>query len=117
MEGGPSMTSASRSRVLGAVVLWFLCWIVSFALLGLVLVDRGFIAFVWPVHELMASVFHWDPAGPALRISIAVFLGIIWAPLPYGMIKRRLELVAIPFCILFANWFSALLWGHMHAGL
>jgi hypothetical protein len=110
------MTLRNRRRGLAAFALWILGWSATYILLGFILVNRGFIAFVWPAYELAVSVFHADPAGPAVRISVAVFVGLIWAPLPLGVVKRRPELIVLPFCILFANWFSGLMWGHVHMG-
>ena len=106
---------ATRRAVIGSAI--FLAgWISTYLVLGSYLVDRGYIAFVWPAYETAVSICHAEPGGLVVRISIAVFLGLLWAPLPVGVVKKRPELIAIPPCILFGNWFSGLLWGHAHAG-
>ena len=107
------MTSRNGRRGLTALALWMLGWSVTYFFLGFILVNRGFIAFVWPAYELAVSVFHTDPSGIAARIAVAVFVGLIWAPLPLGIVRKRTELIVLPFCILFANWFSGLIWGHV----
>lgn len=107
------MSSRKSNRRLTAFALWVLACSGTYIFLGLILVSRGFIAFVWPAYELVIHVFHADPSGFVVKISIAVFIGLIWIPLPIGIIRRKTELILLPFLILFANWFSGIMWGHV----
>ena len=111
------MIPETSHRALAAIALGILCWIITYILFGFFLVDRGFIAFVWPAYEIAVSIFNAEPSGPAVRISIAVFVGLIWAPLPPGIIKRKFGLIAIPFGVLFGNWLSGVMWGHAYSGI
>jgi len=113
---GNLMKPETTRRTLIASALWFVGWLSTYLFLGAYLVNRGYIAFVWPVYELIVSVFHANPLGSALRAAIAVFIGLIWVPLPLGIIKRKPELIALPPGILFGNWFSGIMWGHAQAG-
>lgn len=105
----------TRRAVIGSTIC-LIGWISTYLVMGSFLVERGYIAFVWPVYELAVSVFHANPGGPAVRISIALFIGFIWAPLFVGVVKRKTELMAVPPMFLFATWFSGLIWGHALAG-
>jgi len=98
-----------------AFTLWILGWIITYVFLGFIAVNHGLIVFVWPVYELVVYVFHAAPSDLATRIAIAVFIGLIWFPLPLGIVKRRIELIILPFCIMYGTWLPGLIWGHVHA--
>lgn len=111
------MSSENSRHTSVAIALWILSWGLTYILLGFILVDRGFIAFVWPAHEIVVSILHADPSAPFARIFVAVFVGIVWVPLPLGIVRRKPEFVVLPFGILFATWFSGLLWGYAHVAI
>ena len=98
-----------------ALISWIIGWWLSYIFMGFFLVNKDYIAFVWPVYELYVSVLHIKPANFGVQISIILFFGLIWAPLPFGIIKRRVELIAIPFGVLFGTWLSGIIWGHAYA--
>jgi hypothetical protein len=106
------MANETSHGVLSLSALWLALWAGSYGLLGVFFVQRGFIAFVWPVWALMVEVLNVPPDSVAVDVSVATFLGALWTPLPLGIWLRKQGIAVIPFGVLFLNLLSGLLWGH-----